>query len=227
MPLQFPVPCRTFLFDLDGTLIDSKADIALAVNLTLKHWQIPAVDEGQIAGFVGDGVQMLIRRVLQHSLGGEPDISLIQGAVERYLKEYEAHLLDSTHLCEGVLEGLSGLSWATFAVITNKPERFSRRILQGLQIDKRFSLILGGDSTSARKPSPGPLLEAMSRCSARPAETAMIGDSSVDILAGKAAGVITCGITGGFRGREELKSAGCDLVIENLRELPRYFCRPQ
>jgi phosphoglycolate phosphatase len=121
------------------------------------------------------------------------------------------------------LEALDRLSWAALAVISNKPEGFSRRILKELNLANRFCTILGGDSTQNPKPDPEPILQVMDMCNVAPSETVMVGDSATDINAGKAAGVITCGIQGGFRPMEQLKEAGCDLIIENLLELTDYF----
>jgi phosphoglycolate phosphatase len=219
-------PCKLFLLDLDGTLIDSKIDIIKSVNLALERMKLPMVVDASIARFVGDGVQKLIQRTLRASLGSEPGSRLVSSTIQVYLEEYGKHLLDSTSLYPGIREALDALWWADCAVITNKPESFSRRILESLGVASRFRVILGGDSTEKRKPDPGPLEQVMSLCDARPSETAMVGDSHVDIRAGKAAGVITCGILGGFGTREELEAEGCDLILPSASELDRYFCPP-
>ena len=224
MQVTEPRPCRLFLFDLDGTLIDSKADIAQALNAALVRMSLPPLAMSRVADFVGDGVQRLIHRTLREVTGAEPNNEQAHTATSLYLEEYGVHLLDSTHLCEGVNEALNRLWWASFAVVTNKPESFSRRILEGLGVGDRFCAILGGDSTSQRKPDPAPLRKAMTQCGAKPSETVMVGDSAVDIHAGRAAGVYTCGVTGGFRSRAELEAAGCDLILSNLAELADYFC---
>ncbi len=227
MALYAPIPCRLFLFDLDGTLIDSKADIACAVNLALARMNMQPLLESQIAGFVGDGVQKLMERTLWKVTGRRPEGSLIQKAVALFRDEYGQHLLDHTCLYPDVEEGLSHLPWANFAVVSNKPESYSRRILEGLGIADRFCAILGGDSTHSRKPDPSSLLAAMDYCRAVSSETAMIGDSAVDIAAGKAAGAVTCGILREFRQKEYLETAGCDLIIENLGALSKCFCPPK
>jgi phosphoglycolate phosphatase len=150
----------------------------------------------------------------------------VEEAVHLFREEYGKHLLDKTRLCPGVAEALNRLQWAKLAVVTNKPEAFSRRILHGLGIEDRFCAILGGDSVQNRKPNPEALLKVMSLCYAPPSETVMVGDSRVDIEAGKAAAVWTCGVLGGFRPREELEAAGCDLLIGNLMELAGHFRSP-
>jgi phosphoglycolate phosphatase len=217
-------PCRLFLFDLDGTLIDSKADIALALNLALARMKLPALSMDRVSEFVGEGVQKLVQRSLLELTSASPDPGLIQSAAVSFQSEYEKHLLDSTHLIDGAREAIDRLHWASLAVVTNKPSRFARSILKGLGIEDRFCSIVGGDSASLRKPDPQPLLMAMACCGAAPSESVMVGDSAIDILAGKAAGVMTCGVVGGFRSREELEESGCDRIISSLMELPDLFC---
>jgi phosphoglycolate phosphatase len=219
-------PGRLFIFDLDGTLIDSRADIAGALNLALARMEMPALAEAQIADFVGEGVQRLVERALREITGHPPGSQVTQNLITLFREEYGQHLLDQTRLYPGAKEALDRLTWASFAVVTNKPEGFSRRILDGLGIGDRFCAVFGGDSVQKRKPDPEALLKAMHACRAAPSETAMVGDSPVDIQAGKAAGVTTCGVMGGFRPRQELEAAGCDLIIDNLMELANHFCSP-
>jgi phosphoglycolate phosphatase len=219
-------PCRLFIFDLDGTLIDSRADIAGALNLALARMEMPALAEAQIADFVGEGVQRLVERALHEITGRQPGSQVTQNLITLFREEYGQHLLDQTRLYPGAKEALDRLTWASFAVVTNKPEGFSRRILDGVGIGNRFCAVFGGDSVQKRKPDPEALLKAMHACRATPSETAMVGDSSVDIQAGKAAGVTTCGVMGGFRPRQELEAAECDLIIDNLIELANHFRSP-
>lgn len=226
MQIRCRRPCRTFLFDLDGTLIDSRDDIAGSLNRALRRMGFPILTVEQAGDFVGDGVQMLVRRALHEVLGTEPDASRIAATRDAYLEEYEAHLLDATRLIPGAVELLDALSWGSFAVVTNKPERFSRSILDGLGIGSRFRVVLGGDSVPQRKPDPAPLLEAIRLCGGMPVESAMIGDSPVDIHAGKAAGVITCAFTGGFRTQVELEAIDPDIVVASLPQAAAHFVDP-
>ena len=218
-----PRPCRLFLFDLDGTLIDSKADIANSVNLVLAKLDLPPLPVPRIVEFVGKGVKKLLERTLHEIHQREPEENLIQQGLEFFREEYGKHLLDSTRLYRNVEEALDRLSWADMAVVSNKPERYARPILEGLKIADRFIAVFGEETTHAYKPDPAPLQVAMEFCNAVPSETVMVGDSSVDIEAGRAAGVTTCAVTGGYHCRDQLLAAGPDLIIDNLLELSCYF----
>jgi len=222
-PAPFRRPCRLFIFDLDGTLIDSRADLVTSLNLALTRLGHPRLSTDLIGGFVGEGVDKLIERALRAATGHDPERSEIRETVQVYMNEYEEHLLDETRLRDQAVEALNALSAAELAVVTNKPEAFSRRILDGLGIGNMFSVILGGDGMERRKPEPDALLKAMDLCRAAPGETVMIGDSPTDIKAGKAANAITCAILGGFRPDGELIASGCDFLITGLIQLTDYF----
>ena len=226
MPLRPHLSCRLFIFDLDGTLIDSRADITNSVNLALGGVNLRPVGQSRITEFVGNGVQVLVERTLEESIGSKPAVSLVRETVTKYLEAYESHLLDETVLYAGTKDALVYLCWASKAVITNKPERFSRRILEELGVADLFCTILGGDSIAGKKPDPAPLQMVMSQCGVNPGQTWMVGDSLVDVRAGKAAGTWICGISGGFRPRAELEAAGCDLILDSVAELPGHFAPP-
>jgi phosphoglycolate phosphatase len=227
--MKLPVlrTCTLFLFDLDGTLVDSRADITHAINLTLSRMRLRPLQESDVVDFVGNGVRPLIERSLREATGRDPENAMVQEAIHLFKEEYGNHMLDQTQLFPNVKEGLDRLPWARFAVESNKPESFSRRILEGLGIGARFAIILGGDSIQKRKPDPESLFKAMDFCKGSPSETAIVGDSAVDIQAGKSAGITTCGVLGGFRPKEELEAAGCDIIIGSLLELADYFRPPQ
>ena len=189
----------------------------------LAKLDLPPLPVSRIVDFVGKGVKKLLERVLMEIHHREPEEGIVQQGIEFFREEYGKHLLDNTCLCRNVAETLNRLSWADLAVVSNKPERYSRPILEGLEIADRFIAILGEETTHAYKPDPAPLRVAMEFCGAVPSETVMVGDSSIDIEAGKAAGVTTCAVTGGYHSREQLIAAVPDLIIDNLLELSSRF----
>jgi phosphoglycolate phosphatase len=221
-----PRPCSLFLFDLDGTLVDSREDITRAVNSVLGRMGKPALPLQEVLRFVGDGVEALIRRALRQASGEEPGKDQIRAGVHIMMEEYGRHLVDATRLYPDVIETLDALRRARLGIVTNKPEQFARRILTAFDLADRFCVILGGDSLPERKPDPAPIIAAMTRCHALPFETVMIGDSPTDVRAGRAAGACTCGFAGGYRSRRELQDAACDLIVDRLTQLLQFFIVP-
>ena len=207
------------LFDLDGTLIDSRADLVTGVNLMLAELGWPGLSAARVIGFVGEGARLLVERSLRAVMGREPQSPEIDVGLNAFRVHYRAHLLDETRPYPGVLEALDQLHDHPKAIVTNKPYDLTIAILDGLRIRTHFPVVLGGDSLAERKPSPAMLLEAARRCGVPPGDCRMIGDSRVDILAGQAAGMTTYGYLGGFRGREELVAAGADVLFETFPEL--------
>jgi len=216
-------PCRLFLFDLDGTLVDSQHDLASAVNAALADLGFGPLPVERVVAFVGHGVRRLLERTLGDVQGRCPDPALVDRGLESFRSAYAAHLLDSTRLYPGVREALDRLSWAEMAVVSNKPERYSRPILEGLGIARRFCAVIGEETAHAYKPDPAPLVAAMRTAGASPAETVMVGDSPVDIEAGRSAGVATCACTGGYHPEAALRACAPDLVIGSLPELGDLF----
>jgi len=207
------------LFDLDGTLVDSRADLTTSINLMLDELGRAPLPLERVVTLIGEGVRLLVERALRTTQASAPQDAEIDRATEIYRRHYRVHLLDQTRAYPGVHETLAALRHLPKAVVTNKPYDFSLHILEALDLRPHFEVILGGDSLPERKPSAQPLLEAARRCGQAPAESLMIGDSRIDILAGRAAEMRTCGFVGGFRGREELVAAGADVLIERFEEL--------
>jgi len=210
---------RCLLFDLDGTLVDSRADLTTGVNLMLEELGRAPLPTGCVVKFIGEGVRLLIERSLRATQEREPMSAELDQALEIFRRHYGRHLLDQTRPYPEVRETLDALSELPKAVVTNKPYEFSLAILEGLGLRSHFVTVLGGDSLPERKPAPQPLLEAARRCGRAPAECLMVGDSGVDMLAGHAARMATCGFVAGFRGRAELAAAGADILIERFGEL--------
>lgn len=207
------------LFDLDGTLIDSRADLVTAVNLVLEQLGHAPLADDRVVSFVGEGARKLVERALQARVQRPPSPTEVDEASRIFSNYYGLHLLDRTRAYPEVRETLFELRHLSKAVVTNKPYDFTVRILEGLDLIHHFKGVLGGDSLPERKPSGVPLLEAARRCEARPEHCLMIGDSRIDVLAGKAADIRTCGYVAGFRGRVELEDAGADYLIESFGDL--------
>ena len=187
-----PIPSgqiKLLVFDLDGTLIDSKRDLVEAVNATLRGFGLPGQEPEQIASYIGDGAGMLVRRALEAE-GADP--ALAEPALEAFLAYYREHLLDHTLPYPGVLEQLRALPGIK-AVLTNKPVRASREICRGLGLSEFFFEIYGGNSFATKKPEPEGLLRLIAEAGVRPEETVMVGDSDVDIRTARAAGTWSLG----------------------------------
>jgi phosphoglycolate phosphatase len=210
---------QLLVFDLDGTLIDSKKDLALSVN-AVREWKgMPRLPNETVASYVGQGVPTLIRRALANGAAGEVTEEAVQEATAFFLDYYRAHMLDNTIAYDGVREALEELNDRTLAVLTNKPVAFSRAILAGLKLADYFAFVYGGNSFEQKKPDPVGVIKLMSDTGASPRETVMVGDSDTDVLTGRNAGVWTCGVTYGL-GSHTLGRVVPDVLVEDLRELP-------
>ena len=220
-----PSPCpdiRLLIFDLDGTLIDSKLDLALSVNHMSVEMGRGALDHSTIFSYVGGGAPLLVRRVLSGP-SSEKTVSDGEGekGLEIFLSYYRDHMLDNTVPYPGVREALDTLKAGggrALAVLTNKPVRFSREILKGLELSHHFAEVYGGNSFEQKKPDPVGIRKLLEETGAGPRETMMVGDSNTDVLTGRNAGVWTCGVTYGF-GSHTLAQAPPDFLVQNLLEL--------
>jgi phosphoglycolate phosphatase len=233
-----PIPVerlRLLVFDLDGTLIDSAQDLCNSVNAALEHVGRAHLEDPVIAGFVGNGAPMLLRRSLAAAdriLVDQVDAALQARAYEFFLDYYRAHKLDFTYAYEGVLDSLHALHQLhtadaastsptrIMAVLTNKPVRPARGICQGLGLADYFLHIYGGDSFPLKKPDPLGLRTLMNEVGVSAEETAMIGDSQVDLQTARNAGVWSVGCTFGF-GNDTLTSAPPEKQPDILVNSPR------
>jgi phosphoglycolate phosphatase len=202
------------IFDLDGTLVDSKKDLTASVNFIRTRFDLPVLSEEEIARFIGNGAPMLIRR----TLGPKATEADVQAGLQMFLSYYRAHMLDSTALYPGVRESLDRLSDCKLAVLTNKPVHFSCAMLDGLGIYKLFSAVYGGNSFDHKKPDPVGVYQILSDTKGNRDRTWMIGDSAVDVLTGRNAGIKTCGVTYGYA-TETFKEAPPDFLIDSFAEL--------
>lgn len=221
-----PIPFESIklvVFDLDGTLIDSARDLCNSVNAALAHMDRPPLPDKIIAGFVGNGAPMMVRR----SLAVENNVPVEQvdehelaTAYSFFLDHYREHKLDFTYAYEGALESLAALATRpdgtqrSMAVLTNKPVRPARAICDGLGMGSYFLRIYGGDSFPLKKPDPLGLRTLMEEAGAQPAETVMIGDSKVDVLTARNAGAWSLGCQFGF-GPQNLMETPPDVVVDS------------
>jgi phosphoglycolate phosphatase len=210
--LQFVV------FDLDGTLVDSRTDIANAANATIESFGGTRISDEAIVGMVGEGSALLVRRALD-AAGLDPDAP---GALDTFIGFYEQHLLDHTVPYEGMTDALARLDGqVTMAVLTNKPQRASEHVLEGLGLRRFFRDVIGGDTALGRKPDPAGLFELMGRAGARPDTTLLVGDSPVDLETARRARTHVCLARYGFGYRFDAPDfLGYELFLDRPDDLP-------
>jgi len=205
---------RALIFDLDGTLIDSKLDLALAVNAVLAEMDREPLPHEQIFGYIGQGAPSLIARALGDGATEEE----CRWGLEFFIRYYSLHKLDNTAPYPGVRETLDALSGMPMAVLTNKPVGASRGILQGLGLARNFRIIYGGNSFERKKPDPMGIETILREFAAAPAQVMVVGDSEIDVQTARNAGTWICGVTYGF-GSHRFDEFPPDLIVDNLTEL--------
>lgn len=210
-------PVRLLIFDLDGTLVNTLEDITASVNFTLSRLGRPPVPMDRVRQIVGDGIESLMAR----ALGDRSEF--LRDAVGMYKVHHSRNLVVRSRLYPGVRETLEHFQAIPLAVVSNKTIDFVRPLLEELGIAGFFRVILGADSGMPLKPEPDTLLHIMTTLGIGPGRTAMVGDGTTDMKAGKAAGVTTCAATWGFRTEEQLRALGPDHVIHSLPELKTLF----
>jgi phosphoglycolate phosphatase len=211
------------VFDLDGTLIDSQRDLADSANEMLAAYGATPLDEREVAGFVGDGARQLVVRALQ-AAGVVADVS---GALDRFLAIYGGRLFVHTRLYPGVTEAAAAAAdQCSLAVLTNKPEGFSRRLLDGFGLSPFFQWVIGGDSGFPRKPDPSGLSHVIQRAGVTPRACLVIGDSMVDVETARATGATVCIAEYGFGHlRRPIDRDGTELVARRPEDLRSEIAR--
>ncbi len=220
-----PRQIKLLIFDLDGTLVDSRLDLIHSVNAMLRHFGRPDLPDDVIASYVGDGAPMLVRR----ALGDPRDESIVKAGLEHFLAYYRVHKLDHTRIYDGIRDMLAAIRNSNgisrqMAVLSNKPVIPSRAIVEALGLAEFFVHIYGGNSFSTKKPDPKGAQTILREIRARPNETLMVGDSSVDVITGRNASLWTCGVTYGFA-PHTLCEAPPDVVVDKPHELAELFLK--
>ena len=219
-----PRKMKLLIFDLDGTLIDSRWDLIHSVNAMLSHFERPHLPPEVITAHVGDGARMLVRRALGHP----KDEHFLQEALEFFLAFYSLHSLDYTRTYEGVEEMLDAVQASqngtgrNLTVLSNKPVEAARAIVKGLGIDQLFNSVYGGNSFATQKPDPLGARKVLEETNTDPELALVIGDSLNDVLTGRNAGMWTCGVTYGFA-PGSLREAAPDVIVDTPRELQSLF----
>jgi len=205
---------KLIIYDLDGTLVDTREDIANAANQMLRDLGLETHPQAAIERFVGYGIQHFIGHCMRTE-----DPKRIEQGLKIYRSHYREHLLDHSRLYPGAKEILEYFKDRFQAVITNKPDPFSKEILEALGVSGYFFYIVAGDSGYPKKPHPASVRDLMRMKKVGPADTLLVGDSLIDLETARNAGVASAMITHGFVSADELKSANPERLFSNFREM--------
>jgi phosphoglycolate phosphatase len=208
---------RGAVFDLDGTLIDSRGDIAAACLHALLTHGFSALPEAELLSYVGDGARPLLSRAARI----EPSDPRLDALYASFIAYYQAHPVVHTRLCPGAESALAELSSLSLALCTNKPRVTTELVLAALGWSRLFQVVVAGGDLPKSKPDPFPILHIAERLGHRPDELVMVGDGAQDILSGRSAGALTVGVRGGIQPIERLLASEPELLLDSLAELPR------
>ena len=217
---------KLLIFDLDGTLVDSRIDLANSINAMLRHFDKAELPGEVIASYIGDGAPMLVRR----ALGDPDDESYVNRALEFFLLYYRAHKLDTTYVYEGITESLDAIRNsrnghpAKMAVLSNKPVFPSRAIVKALGLGSYFFQVYGGNSFHTKKPDPAGVQALLQEAGAQAHETVIVGDSEIDVLTARNSGIYSLGVKYGFA-PHTLENAPPDVLIDQPYELAEVLGR--
>ncbi len=216
---DFSKDIKLLIFDLDGTLVNSLADLTDSVNYALTKINYPRINQEQTAKFVGSG----LKKLLQLAVGNTDEV-VYEKTRSFFMEYYNINYVNKTTYYKGVPEVLSHFSDKQKAVYSNKLHEFTVKTIQKLQLDKHFIHILGAKPELFQpKPNPKGIHIILNELNILPTQTIMIGDSTHDIEAGKAAGVYTCGVTYGYRPKEALLKTKPNFLIDDIEELIKFL----
>jgi phosphoglycolate phosphatase len=217
---------KLLVFDLDGTLVDSRMDLTNSINAMLRHYQRPELPAEVIASYIGNGAPMLVRR----SLGDPDNEAFVQEALLYFMAYYREHKLDTTYVYEGIKEALEHIRQSRngssapaaptlkMAVLSNKPVGPSQAIVEALGLGQYFFQVYGGNSFHTKKPDPAGVQALLEESGARAEETVIVGDSDIDVLTARNAGAYSIGVTYGLA-PHTLEDAPPDVLIDHPQEL--------
>jgi phosphoglycolate phosphatase len=213
------------MIDLDGTLIDTVPDLAAAADRMLADLGRPAQDMAQYRAWIGNGVPRFVKRALTGEMQAEPEAALFDRALPIFQRHYAAHVSDLSRPYPGVVEGLERLQAQGFALacITNKAEAFTLPLLKDLGLHRYFQLVLSGDSLPRQKPDPLPLQHACRHFGITPDHGLLVGDSSNDVEAARAAGMPVICVTYGYNHGHDIRESHPDAVVDSLADVPPYL----
>jgi 2-phosphoglycolate phosphatase len=205
------------VFDLDGTLVDSRRDIAEAANYALEKAGLSRLPQDELESYVGDGAPLLMARAARIDVKDLKTAAMVAD----FLDYYAEHPIDHTTVMPGGLDALDALANLPLGVCTNKPRRTSIAVLRGLGLEARFKGVVAGDDLPQRKPDPAMVVESARLLGLAVRSIVMVGDGPQDVLSGRAAGAFTIGVRGGIQALERLTASAPDLIIDTLAELPQ------
>ena len=225
--VKLPISIKVIMIDLDGTLLDTADDLALAANLMLKDLGLPEQSTSTIRSYIGKGIQKLVKRTLTGQLDEEPDAALFAQALPLYEKHYANNLSVNTRPYPGVLEGIKIMQQAGFklACITNKAEAFTLPLLRSTGLYDQFEIVLSGDSLPKKKPDPMPLTHICKHFDVQPHEALLIGDSLNDAIAARAAGCHVFCVPYGYNEGRNVYELDCDAIVETLIEASKLISK--
>ncbi|PZP65162.1 MAG: phosphoglycolate phosphatase [Azospira oryzae] len=226
---RFPIPVGAVVLDLDGTLLDTVDDLAVAANAMLEELGFEPLPEPVIRTHIGKGLQNLVTRCLAEATGAEPAAAQVERALAVFEPHYRANLCVRTRPYPGVVEGLEALRQAGFPLgcVTNKAERFTLPLLQQAGLAPYFDLVIGGDTLPRKKPDPLPLVHAAERFGVPPAQLLLVGDSPNDTQAARAAGCPVVCVPYGYSEGAKVQDLDCDAIVASIREVPSLLRKVQ